>query len=104
MASVHLRYVYYSAKPGEEQGKNLFYVKKKQYINTYISQGLRLFIQLLKSEYAELAYEYYVNSGFIDLLLGDTYGERTDAVIEAVRLLVEVGFMINKENISICTK
>ena len=103
MASVDLKHAYYSIYIAEEdQVKLRFTFSGHVYQYCALPNGIsfapRIFTKLMKPVFAALRMRGHSNSGFIDdsLLLGDTYQECRQNVVDTVLLMTELGFIIHE--------
>ena len=104
MCSIDLRHAYYSIKIAEEHQVYLrFSWKNKIFQFVALPNGLAhgplIFTKLLKPVYSTLRNKGYISSGFIDdsFLGGNTLQECENNVHDTIRLMTDLGFLINEE-------
>ena len=102
MAAVDLKDAYYSIRVCKEDRKYLrFWWDGQLYQFTCMPNGLssapRLFIKILKPPLTSLHKEDHIVSGYLDdlCLQGKTYEECLTNVIDTIKLLEELGFVVH---------
>ena len=104
LASIDIRHAYYSVPFAQEHRKFLrFKWKGKVFQYTCLPNGLssapRYFTKLLKPIYSTLRKMGHVIMGYIDdsLLVGDTYQECTNNVLDTKCMFEKIGFIVHEK-------